>query len=135
MEKYHAETTKCLSAYMRDFTDLPKLLSALAGGFRRPAATSPADPRGRAFIIIPPALLWIVAWDALQLGSPLVSGARVSVFLGGKRLSGGGPGPGPRYCGGPGVGDIVFGPPISLSWSGCFSIFRLVQGSILRLRR
>ena len=57
MAKYDAEVKKCIDAYIRDFVSPPKLLSAMAGQGERELGLV-----AWGFILIPLALLWIIAW-------------------------------------------------------------------------
>ncbi len=49
MDKYRAEVANCVGAYTRDYISLPKLLWRLG-------------TVEWGFIVIPPALLWIIIW-------------------------------------------------------------------------
>jgi hypothetical protein len=57
MAKYDTEVRKCIDAYIDGFVSLRKLLSAMAGQGERELGLV-----AWGFILIPPALLWIMAW-------------------------------------------------------------------------
>jgi len=57
MNRYRTEVAKCSEAFVRDFTSVPGIFGAMIGaGDWKLAAVA------WGFILIPLALLWIVAW-------------------------------------------------------------------------
>jgi hypothetical protein len=68
---YEAEARRCLDNYMRDFVSLPKLLGAMVGQGERQLGLV-----AWGFILIPLALLWIVAWGFGRIGYWVAAGFR-----------------------------------------------------------
>ena len=65
--KYDAEVRRCIDAYVRNFMGFPKVLSAMVGqGERRLGLVAWGS------ILIPSALLWIIAWSLARI--PIAAG-------------------------------------------------------------
>jgi hypothetical protein len=71
MAKYDVEVKKCIDAYLLDFVSPGKLLSAMAGQGERELGLV-----AWGFIVIPPALLWIIAWALGQIVFWVTAGFR-----------------------------------------------------------
>ena len=63
MDKYQAEVANCVRAYTRDYISLPKLLWRLG-------------MVEWGFIVIPPALLWIIIWGVGRVIIWVAAGVR-----------------------------------------------------------
>ena len=71
MDRYKVEQGRCLNAYTRDFISLPKVLQAMVGAGDRTLGLV-----AWGFILLPPALLWIVGWIVGRTVSWVAAGFR-----------------------------------------------------------
>ena len=71
MSKYEAERTKCGAEFARGFVSLPKLLDAMIGRNNWELGAA-----AWWFILLPLALLWIVAWVVGRIGYWIAAGFR-----------------------------------------------------------
>ncbi len=73
MNKYDAEVAKCLDAFARDVVTLPRLFRAMIG-----AGDWELGLIAWGFILVPPALLWIIAWAVRRVVHWVAAGFRRS---------------------------------------------------------
>jgi hypothetical protein len=71
MDRYRAEEAKCLETFVRDIISLPGTLGAMIG-----AGDWKLGGVAWGFILIPLALLWIVAWGLGRVVHWIVAGFR-----------------------------------------------------------
>ena len=71
MNRYRAEVAKCSEAFVRDFVSLPGVLGAMVG-----AGDWKLGAVAWGFVLIPLALLWIIAWSAARIVHWVAAGFR-----------------------------------------------------------